>query len=176
MKVAIAHEWIVTLGGSERVTLEFHRLYPQAPIFTTVYDAAARPEFRDADVRPSFLQHIPGAIRRYPQLLPLMPLAFSRFDTRGYDLVLISSHAASKAIRKHPGQLHICYCHTPMRYAWDLYDIYVRQSGLNPAQRLAARAHPLLPEEHGPRGLELDLQRGEGEQRREDDEQHHRER
>ena len=140
MKVAIAHEWIVTLGGSERVTLEFHRLYPQAPIFTTVYDAAARPEFRDADVRPSFLQHIPGAIRRYPQLLPLMPLAFSRFDTRGYDLVLISSHAASKAIPKHPGQLHICYCHTPMRYAWDLYDIYVRQSGLNLAQRLAARA------------------------------------
>jgi len=139
VKVAIAHEWIVTLGGSERVALEFHQLYPDAPIFTTVYDARARTEFRGADVRPSFLQRIPGATRRYPQLLPLMPLAFSRFDTRGYDLVLISSHAASKAIRKQPGQVHVCYCHTPMRYAWDLYDLYVTQSGLNPAQRVAAR-------------------------------------
>jgi glycosyltransferase involved in cell wall biosynthesis len=139
VRAAIAHEWIVTLGGSERVALEFHRLLPAAPIFTTVYDRARRPEFREVDVRPSFLQRIPSATRRYPQLLPLMPLAFSRFDTRGYDLVLLSSHAASKAIPKHPGQLHVCYCHTPMRYAWDLYDLYVNHSGLNPAQRLAAR-------------------------------------
>jgi len=140
MKVAIGHEWIVTLGGSERVTLEFHQLFPQAPIFTTVYDPQRRPEFAGADVRPSFLQRIPGATARYPTLLPLMPLAFSRFDTKGFDLVLLSSHAASKALRKHPGQIHVCYCHTPMRYAWDLYDTYVRQSGLNPVQRLAARA------------------------------------
>jgi glycosyltransferase involved in cell wall biosynthesis len=139
VKAAIAHEWIVTLGGSERVALEFHQIFPQAPIFTTVYDAGHRPEFRGVEVRPSFLQRIPGATRRYPQLLPLMPLAFSRFDTRGYDLVLLSSHAASKAIPKHPGQRHVCYCHTPMRYAWDLYDLYVNRSGLNPAQRLAAR-------------------------------------
>jgi glycosyltransferase involved in cell wall biosynthesis len=141
VKVAIAHEWIVTLGGSERVVLEFHQLYPDAPIFTSVYDPERAPAaFRGLDIRPSFLQRIPGATRRYPQLLPLMPLAFSRFDTRGYDLVLLSSHAASKAIPKQPGQLHVCYTHTPMRYAWDLYSVYVNHSGLNPLQRLAARA------------------------------------
>ena len=139
MRAAIGHEWIVTMGGSERVALEFHELYPDAPIFTTVYDRGRRPEFNAIDVRPSFLQRLPGATRRYPRLLPLMPLAFSRFDTRGYDLVLLSSHAASKAMPKHPGQQHVCYCHTPMRYAWDLYDVYVSGSGLSAPERLAAR-------------------------------------
>ncbi len=141
MRVALAHEWIVTLGGSERVVLEFHSLFPQAPIFTTVYDPKLAPAaFRGLDIHPSFLQRVPFARRHYRPFLPLMPLAFSRFDTRPYDMVLISSHAASKAIRKHPGQIHVCYCYTPMRYAWDLYDLYVNRSGLDPLRKLAARA------------------------------------
>ncbi len=129
----------MTLGGSERVVLEFHELFPAAPIFTTVYDRQGAPvPFRGLDIRPSLLQRLPGATRHYRQLLPLMPMAFSRFDTRPYDLVLLSSHACAKAIRKHPGQIHICYCYTPMRYAWDLYHVYLQQSGLDPVRKLAA--------------------------------------
>ena len=139
MKVAIAHEWVVTLGGSERVTLEFAELFPGAPVFTTVYDRDRAPAaFRKLDVRPSFLQHIPRAKTHWQSFLPLMPLAFSRFDTSAFDLVMISSHAAAKAIPKPAGQVHVCYCHTPMRYAWDLYDVYLKHSGLDPLRRLAA--------------------------------------
>jgi len=141
MRVALAHEWTVTLGGSERVVLDFHALFPEAPIFTTVYEPKLAPAaFRGLDIRPSFLQNVPFARRHYRAFLPLMPLAFSQFDTRPYDLVLLSSHAASKAIPKHPGQIHVCYCYTPMRYAWDLYDLYVHQSGLGPLRKLAAGA------------------------------------
>lgn len=125
MKVALVHEWLVTLGGSERVVWAMHRLFPSAPVHTTVYHPAKLPApFHSLDVRPSFLQAFPGSHRYYPSLLPLMPLAFEQFDFRGYDVVLSSSHACAKGIVTTPDTLHICYTHTPMRYAWDLYPTY----------------------------------------------------
>lgn len=126
MKVALVHEWLTTLGGSERVVWAFHQMFPDAPVFTTVHRKDLLPaEFNRLDVRPSFLQRIPGATRHYQKLLPLMPLAFEQFDVSEYDLVLSSSHACAKGVVTRPETVHVCYTHTPMRYAWDLYHSYL---------------------------------------------------
>ncbi len=139
MKVALVHEWLTTLGGSERVVWAFHRMFPEAPVFTTVHRKDLLPaEFNRLDVRPSFLQKLPGATRHYQKLLPLMPLAFEQFDMAGYDLVLSSSHACAKGVITRPETVHVCYTHTPMRYAWDLYHSY--QETVNPLLRPVSAA------------------------------------
>ena len=139
MKVALVHEWLTTLGGSERVVWAFHRMFPEAPVFTTVHRKDLLPaEFNRLDVRPSFLQKLPGATRHYQKLLPLMPLAFEQFDMEGYDLVLSSSHACAKGVITRPETVHVCYTHTPMRYAWDLYHSY--QETVNPLLRPVSAA------------------------------------
>lgn len=139
MKVALVHEWLTTLGGSERVVWAFHRMFPEAPVFTTVHRKDLLPaEFNGLDVRPSFLQKIPGATRHYQKLLPLMPLAFEQFDVSAYDLVLSSSHACAKGVVTRPETVHVCYTHTPMRYAWDLYHPY--QATVNPLLRPVSAA------------------------------------
>jgi glycosyltransferase involved in cell wall biosynthesis len=118
--VAISHEWLTIPGGSEKVVLELLKLFPDADIYTSVYDPEPWPEaIRRDRVRASFLNRIPGATRLYPRLLPFMNAAFESFDLRGYDLVLSSNHACAKNVIVPPGTPHVCYCHTPMRYAWD---------------------------------------------------------
>lgn len=125
MKVAIVHDWLTTLGGSERVVLALHRIWPEAPIFTSVFDPGRLPAaFRGLDVRPSFLQKIPGAVKRHQAMLPLMPLAFELHDLRGFDLVVTSHHACAKGVIVDADALHLAYVHTPMRYAWDLTQEY----------------------------------------------------
>ena len=119
-RVAISHEWLTIPGGSEKVVLQLLELFPDADLFTTVYDPDPWPEaIRRAHVHTSFLNRIPMATRIYPRLLPFMNAAFESFDLRGYDLVLSSNHACAKNVITAPGTLHVCYCHTPMRYAWD---------------------------------------------------------
>lgn len=141
MKVALVHEWLTTLGGSERVLLAFHRLFPEAPVFTSVHDPEGLPEaFRALDVRPSFLQRLPGARHHHRACLPLMPMAFEQHDLRGYDLVLTSHHACAQGVIVDADALHLAYVHTPMRYAWDLTHAY--QATLPAWQR--ALAAPLL--------------------------------
>ncbi len=121
VNVALIHEWLTTLGGSERVVLALHDLYPQAPLFTSIHKGRnLPPAFEEIDVRTSFLQGLPFSGRYYQKLLPLMPLAFEQFDLRGYDVVISSSHACAKGVLTSPETLHISYVHTPMRYAWDL--------------------------------------------------------
>lgn len=137
MKVALIHEWLTTLGGSERVVWAFHRLFPDAPVYTSVHRKDLLPEeFRSLDIRPSFLQRLPGAVRHYQKLLPLMPLAFEQFDLSGYDVVLSSHHACAKGVITSPDTLHISYVHTPMRYAWDLFHPY--QHSMSPMLRPVA--------------------------------------
>lgn len=137
MKVALIHEWLTTLGGSERVVWAFHRLFPEAPVFTSVHRKDLLPaEFQALDVRPSFLQRLPGATRHYQKLLPLMPLAFEQFDLSEFDVVLSSHHACAKGVVTSPDTLHISYVHTPMRYAWDLFHPY--QQSMNPLMRPVA--------------------------------------
>jgi glycosyltransferase involved in cell wall biosynthesis len=134
LKVALVHEWLTTLGGSERVVWAFHRLFPGAPVYTSVHRKDLLPAaFHELDIRPSFLQRIPGATRHYQKLLPLMPLAFEQFDLSGYDVVLSSHHACAKGVITSPDTLHISYVHTPMRYAWDLFHPY--QQSMSPLMR-----------------------------------------
>jgi len=139
-RVALVHDWLVTLGGADRVLLALHDLFPRAPVYTTLYDPSRLPEaFRRIAVRPSWLQRLPGAAARHRWLVPVMPLAVRAFDLRGYDVVISSSHACAKGVRVPRETLHICYCHTPMRYAWDLRAEYLEAlPGL--ARPLAAAA------------------------------------
>jgi glycosyltransferase involved in cell wall biosynthesis len=119
-RVAIVHDWLTIPGGSEQVVLALLEMFPHAELFTSVYDPSPwPPAVTERPVHSSWLNRIPGAVRQYPKLLPLMNRAFRSFDLSGFDLVLSSSHAFAKNVRAPPGALHVCYCHTPMRYAWD---------------------------------------------------------
>jgi glycosyltransferase involved in cell wall biosynthesis len=138
-RVAVIHEWLTIPGGSEKVLLAILDLLPHAECFTAIYD----PQQWDAvlDGRPvhrTWLDRLPGARTQYPRLLPLMDSAFRRFDLRGFDLVVSSNHANAKNVRVPAGVPHVCYCHTPMRYAWDPALFADEQVG--PAQRAAFRA------------------------------------
>jgi glycosyltransferase involved in cell wall biosynthesis len=119
-RVAVVHDWLTIPGGSEQVVLELLEMFPQAELFTSVYDPAPWPaQITERTVHSSFLSRIPGASRHYPKLLPLMNRAFRAFDLSSFDLVLSSSHACAKNVRTPAHTLHVCYCHTPMRYVWE---------------------------------------------------------
>ena len=119
LRVAIAHEWLTRYLGSERCVAEMLEAFPEARLLTTVLDASAFPA-RFHAAQPSLLQHVPGATRHHEWFLPLMPLAWRlRRIVRDVDLVISSSHACAKGVRADHGIPHLCYCHTPMRYAWD---------------------------------------------------------
>ncbi len=126
LRVALVHDWLVTLGGADRVLLALHDLFPRAPVYTALYDPAHLPEaFSDLEVHTSWLQRLPGALTRHRWLVPLMPSGVRTYDLSGFDVVISSSHACAKGVTVPPGTVHICYCHTPMRYAWDLRETYL---------------------------------------------------
>ena len=126
MKVALVHEFLTQLGGAERVLQTFHELFPDAPVYTLVYDKTPTQGFFDNwDIRTSFLQNLPLAVRKYKWFLPLMPRAAEKFDFSGYDLVLSDSSAFAKGIITKPPTVHVCYCHTPTRYVWQDRDEYI---------------------------------------------------
>ena len=113
------------MRGGEKVLVSLARLFPDAPIFTLLHvPGSVAPELEAREIRTSFVQRLPWAARRYRQYLPLFPAAAESFDLTGFELVLSSSHCAAKGVRPAPGALHLCYCHTPMRYVWDRYDDY----------------------------------------------------
>lgn len=134
MRVALVHDWLVTFGGGELVLAELLKLYPDAHVFTLL-DHMARADRAQLGIPPrvttSFLQHLPGVARRHRLYLPLYPAAVRSLDVSGYDLVISVSHAAAKNVRTRPGQKHICYCLSPMRYAWDLRGQYLAQARLD---------------------------------------------
>ena len=138
-KVAIVHDWLTNQGGAERVTWALHQVFPDAPIYTSVFNAHKLPQFAGLDVRTSFLQRWPLAQTRH-QLFPLLrTLAFESFDLSEYDVVISSSHAEAKGVITKPETLHICYCHTPTRYYWSNYAQYRQSTGfglLSPLVRL----------------------------------------
>ncbi|MGH2832813.1 MAG: glycosyltransferase [Solirubrobacteraceae bacterium] len=119
-RVAVVHDWLTIPGGSENVVLELLEMFPQAELFTSIYDPRPWPaQITDRPVHASFLNRIPNAASHYRRLLPLMNRAYRSFDLSRFDLVLSSSHASAKNVHTPARTLHICYCHTPMRYAWD---------------------------------------------------------
>jgi glycosyltransferase involved in cell wall biosynthesis len=137
MKVAIVHDWLVTYAGAERVLEQMLAVYPKADVFSLIdFVPPAEREFLGGRaVHTSFLQRIPGMARRYRSFLPLMPLAIEQLDLSKYDLVLSSSYAVAKGVLTGPDQLHLCLCHSPMRYAWDLQNQYLRETGLDRGMR-----------------------------------------
>lgn len=119
-RVAIVHDWLTIPGGSETVVLELLEMFPHAELYTSIYDPAPWPEaITRRPVHVTWLDRLPRARELYPRLMPLMGPALEAFDLSGYDLVLSSSHANAKNVHTRPGTLHVCYCHTPMRYAWE---------------------------------------------------------
>ncbi|MDL2363311.1 MAG: glycosyltransferase [Patescibacteria group bacterium] len=141
LRVAIVCDWLTGLGGAERVVLELHRLYPDAPIYTSQYDPKKIPWFADADVRTLWLQRLPNRLKKF---LPLLrAYAFSRLDLSEYDLVISASGAEAKGVRTGPNTTHICYCHSPTHYYWIRHDEYLAKpgfpTGLNWLARLGLR-------------------------------------
>lgn len=132
-RIAIVHEWLTTYAGSERVLEQILRLYPKADLFAVCdfLPDADRDFLGDRQIRTSFIQHLPGARKRYRGYLPLMPLAVEQMDLSDYDLVISNSHAVAKGVLSGPDQLHVSYVHTPIRYAWDLQHEYLRGAGLS---------------------------------------------
>ncbi len=142
MRVAIVHDWMDSYAGSERVVEQLLQILPGADVFTLCdfLNAGERHFLGGRKPRTSFLQNAPWAAKHFRQYLPLMPLAIEQFDMSGYELVVSSSHAFAKGVLTGPGQLHICYCHTPIRYAWDFQHQYLRQAKMDRGVKgLAAR-------------------------------------
>ncbi|TXK83701.1 glycosyltransferase [Paenibacillus sp. N3.4] len=137
MKIAIAHDYLVQMGGAERVVEVFHQMFPNAPIYTTMFKSnGLLDELRDADIRASWMQKMPGGQNHFKEMLPLYPFAIKDFDFSEFDIVLSSSSAFMKSIQVPKETFHLCYCHTPMRFAWD-YDTYMeRQSKSSVMKRL----------------------------------------
>jgi glycosyltransferase involved in cell wall biosynthesis len=129
-KVAIIHYWLVGMRGGERVLERLLTLFPQADIFTHVYDPdSVSRAIRERTVRTSFIQRLPGARRHYQRYLPFMPMALEGLDLRGYDLVISSESGPAKGVIAAPSAAHVCYCHSPMRYIWDHYHEYMETAG-----------------------------------------------
>ncbi len=125
MKVAIIHYWFVNMRGGEKVVEALLDLYPQADIYTHVYDPASVSEkIQQRVVATTFIQNLPWAKKYYQSYLPLMPIALEQLDLRDYDLILSSESGPAKGVMTSPDALHICYCHSPMRYLWDMYHDY----------------------------------------------------
>jgi glycosyltransferase involved in cell wall biosynthesis len=132
-RVAVVHEWLDTYAGSERVVREILTLYPDADLFAVVdfLIPEDRAKLFNKQAKTSFIQRLPFASKKFRAYLPLMPIAIEQFDLSAYDLVISSSHAVAKGILTGPDQTHICYCHTPIRYAWDLQHQYLREAGIS---------------------------------------------
>ena len=140
MRVALVHDWLTGMRGGERCLEVFCEIFPDADLHTLLHvRGTVSPTIERRRIHTSFIQRLPDAARRYRSYLPLFPAAVRRLDLRGYDLVLSSSHAVAKSVRVPPRALHVCYCFTPMRYVWDLYDDYFGR-GAGPLTRAAMPA------------------------------------
>ncbi len=134
IKYALVHDWFEYPAGSESCVKSFVHLWPEADIYSLVdffHDAAREKYLAGKKAQPTFIQNLPFAERHFRKYLALFPLAIEQHDLSAYDVVFSDSHAVAKGVLTKSTQLHICYCHSPMRYAWDLYHQYLQESGLN---------------------------------------------
>ena len=127
MKIAIVHDWLTGMRGGEKCLEIICELYPTADLFTLLHIPGKVSSIIESHrIHTSFIQNLPFAKSKYRYYLPFMPFAIETFDLREYDLILSSSHCVAKSVKPGVGSLHICYCHTPMRYIWDQFDQYFR--------------------------------------------------
>lgn len=131
LKVALVHDWLVGQGGGERVLKCFHEMWPEAPIYTLVYDEAKAPAWtRACDIRTTYIQKWPGGKTHHKLLLSFMPKAWEALDLTEFDLIISSCASCCKGVLTRPDAIHICYCHSPIRYVWDLYYDYYESAGV----------------------------------------------
>jgi len=140
-KIAIVCEFLTVMGGAENVVLELHKMFPDAPIHTALYNPSKTPAFKNADVRPSYLQKLPAKLRKSYRLFPTLAVnAFKKMDLSAYDIIITSAYLNANHVQKtRASQKIISYCHTPARYYWSHYDLYRKQPGfgaLNPLIKL----------------------------------------
>ena len=138
-KIALVCDWLTTIGGAEKVLLTLHQMYPSAPIYTSQYSKKGINWFDDADVRTGWLQHFPAQLRRF--LAPLRTVYFKNLDLSDYDLVISVTGAEAQGVKKGTAT-HLCYCHVPTQYYWQMYDDYLKNPGfgiLNPLMRLGLK-------------------------------------
>lgn len=145
-KIAIVHDWLTNMGGAERVVLAMHEAFPDAPIYTSVYEPEHMPLFKGLDVRTTWLQNLPGPLRKLHKFFPVLRVwAFRALDLSDYDIMLSSSSAEAKQVRKtRQDQVHLCYCHTPIRYYWSHYHEYKQNPGFGAFNPLVRLAMPLI--------------------------------
>lgn len=145
-KVAIVCDWLTNMGGAEKVVLAFHEAFPDAPIYTSTYNPEKTPAFDGLDIRTTYLQKLPKPIRNLHKLMPSLRVkAFQKLDLSEYDIILSSASAEAKQVRKsRPEQLHICYCHTPIRYYWSHYDEYRADPGFGRLNWLIRLLMPIV--------------------------------
>ncbi|GLS42681.1 glycosyltransferase [Methylobacterium brachythecii] len=142
MRVAIIHYWLVGMRGGEKVVESLCRMFPDADLFTHVYRPEAVSELiRSRRVQQSFIGSLPFPAKLYKNYLPLMPMALEQLDLRGYDLIISSESGPAKGIVPPPNSLHICYCHSPMRYVWNMYHDYRRSTGVMKRMLMMPAAH-----------------------------------
>ncbi|HQR08907.1 MAG TPA: glycosyltransferase [Gemmatales bacterium] len=128
MRVALVHDWLTGMRGGEKVLEALCGIYPQAEVFTLLADSKAlSPTLSAMQIHTSWMQNLPGVKQYYRKLLPWMPGAIERFNLTGFDLVISSSHCVAKGVKAPAGVPHLCYCHTPMRYAWHLRELYLEK-------------------------------------------------
>lgn len=145
-KVVIVHDWLTNMGGAENVVLAMHQAFPDAPIYTSTYVPEKMPAFNGLDVRTTYLQKLPKPLAKLHKLLPMLRVhAFHKLDLSEFDIILSSSSAEAKQVRKtRPGQIHICYCHTPIRYYWSHYDEYRHDPGFGKLNWLIRLLMPIM--------------------------------
>jgi glycosyltransferase involved in cell wall biosynthesis len=136
-KIALVHDYFIQLGGAERVAAAMHDSFPSAPIYTTVALRHKLPkELRTADIRTSPMQLLPGMERRFRSYFMLYPFAVEQFDLSEYDLILSSSSGYAKGVKRHRNAIHVCYCHTPMRWVWRYEDYVARERFKSPTRSI----------------------------------------
>jgi glycosyltransferase involved in cell wall biosynthesis len=136
MQIVLIHDWLNQTGGAESVLEALHGLYPQAPIYTSMYAPQRMPAaYRGWEIRTSFMQRLPGVTGHHQAFLPLYPLAFDRLDLSSYDLIISNASAFCKGVHARPGAVHLCYCLTPTRFLW-MYPEYVAREGFGRLPRM----------------------------------------
>ena len=143
-RIALVHDWLVTMRGGEKCFEVLCELFPNAEVFTVVHKKGAlSPPIERMNIHTSFLQRMPFGVSHYQRYLPMLPNAIEQFDLKDFELVISSSHAVAKGVRPGKNAPHICYCHTPMRYIWDQYEQYFGKDRAGLVTRAAIRV--LLP-------------------------------
>lgn len=134
MRVAVVHDWLTDMGGAEKVLKSILNIYPDADIFSLVCGMTKEQLTSlgiHKQVKTSFIQRLPFGVKKYRSYFPLMPLAIQQLDLSSYDLIISSSYCVAKGVITGPDQIHVCYCHSPVRYAWDLQGQYLKESGIS---------------------------------------------